>query len=261
MDLHSFQVVEQFLLRNVNVIDSWQLGYFIDHKKRFQADLELVLEQNPRGPILEIGSAPGHMTALLALHNLDITGIDLAPDRVAPIVEEFKLNIQACDIELTPLPFPDNSFEYIVFSEVFEHLRIDLPFTLSQLNRVLIPGGKLLLTTPNVYSLPSIARFLTGRSIADPLVEFGKLRGLGHMGHVREYSSKEVSRCLEASGFVLNSTHYRYHQNASSKKKALLSLAYRAVPSKFHREMVILAEKVADTDKFEPVVISSTAVQ
>ncbi|CAI4151330.1 hypothetical protein ALT1644_130104 [Alteromonas macleodii] len=86
MDLHSFQVVEQFLLRNVNVIDSWQLGYFIDHKKRFQADLELVLEQNPRGPILEIGSAPGHMTALLALHNLDITGIDLAPDRVAPIV-------------------------------------------------------------------------------------------------------------------------------------------------------------------------------
>jgi len=259
MDLHSFQIVEEFLSRNVNGIESWQLAYFTDHKKRFQADLKLVLDQNPRGPILEIGSAPGHMTALFALHNLDVTGIDLAPDRVAPIVEKFNLNIKACDIELTPLPFPDNSFEYIVFSEVFEHLRIDLPFTLSQLNRVLIPGGKLLLTTPNVYSLPSIARFLTGRSIADPLIEFGKLRGLGHMGHVREYSSKEVSRCLEASGFFLKSTNYRYHKNNRGKKKALLSLAYRAVPSKFHREIVILAEKIACADKFEPVVNSPKA--
>ncbi len=259
MDLHSFQIVEEFLSRNVNGIESWQLDYFTDHKKRFQADLELVLEQNPKGPILEIGSAPGHMTALLAMHNLDITGVDLAPERVASISNEFKLNIQACDIELAPLPFSDNSFEYIVFSEVFEHLRIDLPFTLSQLNRVLVPGGKLLLTTPNVYSLPSIARFLTGRSIADPIIEFGKLRGLGHMGHVREYSSKEVGRCLEASGFVLNSTNYRYHKNNRSKKKALLSLAYRMVPSKFHREVVIVAEKVASADKFDPIVNLPTA--
>lgn len=259
MDLHSFQIVENFLLKNVNLTDSCKLGYFIDHKKRYQADLKLLLELNPKGPILEIGSAPGHMTALLALHNLDITGVDLAPDRIAPIVDEFKLNIQACDIELSPLPFPDNSFEYIVFSEVFEHLRIDLPFTLSQLNRVLIPGGKLILTTPNVYSLPSIARFLTGRSIADPLLEFSKLRSLGHMGHVREYSAKEVGRCLEASGFAINSTTYRYHKNNWSKKKTLLSLAYRAVPSKFHREIVILAEKVSDAYRFDSAVISPRA--
>ncbi|QTH63067.1 class I SAM-dependent methyltransferase [Psychrosphaera ytuae] len=259
MELHSFQIIEDFLSKNVNLTDSCQLGYFLDHKKRFQNDLELLLKLNPKGPILEIGSAPGHMTALLSLHNLDVVGVDLKPERIAPIIEEFKLNIHACNIELSPLPFPDNSFEYIIFSEVFEHLRIDLPFTLSQLNRVLKPGGKLLLTTPNVYSLPSIARFLTGRSIADPVIEFSKLRGLGHMGHVREYSSKEVGRCLEASGFVVNSTTYRYHKNNRSKKKALLTLAYRVVPSKFHREIVILAEKVYNAGKFDSVITSPKA--
>jgi hypothetical protein len=66
--------------------------------------------------------------------------------------------------------------------DTFEHLRIDPAFVLSEINRVLAPGAALVLTTPNVYSLPSLGRFLLGRSIADPLTEFGKLRNLGHMG-------------------------------------------------------------------------------
>ncbi|MGQ8366386.1 class I SAM-dependent methyltransferase [Glaciecola sp. 1036] len=257
MDLHTFQIVENFLQHPDSPIDPWQKGYFTDHKKRFQADLALLLALNPKGPILEIGSAPGHMTAILALHDLDVTGVDLAPERMAPIIQAFGLDVHACDIETAPLPFPDNAFECIVFSEVFEHLRIDLPFTLSQLNRVLKPGGKLLLTTPNVYSLPSVARFITGRSIADPVHEFAKLRGVGHMGHIREYSSKEVVSCLEASGFVATATTYRFHKNTNGKKKALLSLAYRVVPSKFHREIVIVAEKILDAERFSPIIEST----
>jgi len=48
------------------------------------------------------------------------------------------------------IPFPDNSFDSILSSEVFEHV-FNLPEILVELNRVLKPGGKILITCPFVW--------------------------------------------------------------------------------------------------------------
>lgn len=48
------------------------------------------------------------------------------------------------------IPFPDNSFDSILSSEVFEHI-FNLPEILDELNRVLKPGGKILITCPFVW--------------------------------------------------------------------------------------------------------------
>jgi SAM-dependent methyltransferase len=48
------------------------------------------------------------------------------------------------------IPFPDNSFDSILSSEVFEHI-FNLPEILVELNRVLKPGGKILITCPFVW--------------------------------------------------------------------------------------------------------------
>jgi SAM-dependent methyltransferase len=45
------------------------------------------------------------------------------------------------------LPFPDNHFDSIFSSEVFEHI-FNLPEILQELKRVLKPGGKILITCP-----------------------------------------------------------------------------------------------------------------
>jgi SAM-dependent methyltransferase len=49
------------------------------------------------------------------------------------------------------LPFPDNHFDSILCSEVFEHL-FDLELLLRELNRVLKPSGKMLVTCPFVWN-------------------------------------------------------------------------------------------------------------
>jgi SAM-dependent methyltransferase len=49
------------------------------------------------------------------------------------------------------IPFPDNSFDSILCSEVFEHL-FNLEHTLKELNRVLKPGGYILITCPFVWN-------------------------------------------------------------------------------------------------------------
>lgn len=49
------------------------------------------------------------------------------------------------------IPFPDKSFDCILCSEVFEHL-FNLENTLKELNRVLKPGGYILITCPFVWN-------------------------------------------------------------------------------------------------------------
>ena len=73
--------------------------------------------------------------------------------------------------------------------------------------------------------------------------EFGKLRNVGHMGHVREYSAREVARMLEACGLAVQSIDYRYHANARGWKGKLLRAGYRLAPRRFRREIVMIARK------------------
>jgi SAM-dependent methyltransferase len=236
----------------------WHLNDLLGHEQRYRADLRLIAALAPAGTILEIGSAPCHMTALLALSGYRTVGVDLDPDRVAGVVREFGLDVRKCDVERAALPFGDAEFSLVLLCETFEHLRVDPAFVLSEINRVLAPGGVLVLTTPNVYSLPSLARFLSGRSIADPLSEFGKLRNVGHMGHVREYSAREVTRFLRACGLDAESIAYRYHANAKGWRGSLLRTAYRLAPKRFRREIVIVARKARPAPRLVPLVPATT---
>lgn len=232
----------------------WHLADLANHQQRYLADHKLVESLQPAGSILEVGAAPCHMTALLSLSGRTVVGVDLDPSRVDGLIQQLGLKVLPCDIERQALPFADGEFGCVMLCETFEHLRIDPAFVLSEIHRVTAPGGCLLLTTPNVYSLPSLARFLLGRSVADPASEFGKLRGLGHMGHVREYSAAEVSRFLHKSGFSVQSVDYRYHAIGGGLRHRLLQLAYRVAPRRFRRELVVVARKAAQGPRLQPLV-------
>lgn len=136
----------------------------------------------------------------------DIIGVDLNPDIFSKTIDRFHLKVFKSDIEREKLPFPDNTFDFVIFTEVFEHLRIDPIFTASELHRVLQKDGILLLSTPNLYSLSGIYNFIfKGRSYAcctaDIYDEFKLIETFGFFGHIREYSFQEVSSFLKKIGF------------------------------------------------------------
>lgn len=251
MDLSPSQTLSNILDALTSPAHNWHINDFYNHERRYQADLHLLATLAPLGPVLEIGSAPCHMTALLKLSGITAVGVDVEPGRVADLIRHLDLDVRRCDIERSALPFSNDQFTCALLCETFEHLRIDPAFVLSEINRVLAPGARLILTTPNVYSLPSLGRFLLGKSVADPLTEFGKLRTLGHMGHVREYSAREVERFLASAGFTVQSTDYRYHANGQGGKRKLLLMAYRLMPRHFRREIVIVARKTAASPHLE----------
>lgn len=182
---------------------------FNDHKKRYKKDLEVINKYFKGGKILDLGASPFHITYCLKQWGFDVTGVDINPDSFTAFLKKYELDIKKANIETEKLPYKNNTFDFIIFNEVFEHLRINPILTLKEINRVLRPGGILLLTTPNLYAIHKILMFNLGRSFNDAYDEFNKLNIYGYMGHIREYSTKEVRKFLKNTNFKIETVIYR----------------------------------------------------
>jgi len=182
---------------------------FFNYKKRYQSDLEIISQIFKKGNILEIGSSPYHLTYCLKKLDYQIAGVDINPKILENFQKKHRLKISKADIQKDKLPFKDNQFHLIVFCEVFEHLGVNPLKTIRELHRMLKPQGILLLTTPNLYALHKSIRFMLGRSFNNPYDEFKKVETFGYMGHIREYSNREIKDILTKSGFAVDKTIFR----------------------------------------------------
>tara|TARA_B100000686_G_C16798484_1_gene984197 strand:- start:140 stop:1030 length:891 start_codon:yes stop_codon:yes gene_type:complete len=175
---------------------------------RYHHDIRIIKSLLPKGKILEIGAYPFHLTYFLKKMGFTVSGIDLDPSRFRTIQSQNDLDVRKIDIEKEKFCFEQGEFDLIIFNEVFEHLKEPIQ-ALAEINRVLKNNGKLLLTTPNIYFLPHLVYFLSGKGlICDAFTAFSKPYWLGHMGHVREYSSRELRVFLERLGFKIIQIDY-----------------------------------------------------
>ncbi|MCB0129568.1 MAG: class I SAM-dependent methyltransferase [Caldilineaceae bacterium] len=187
-------------------MQEWFLRYATTHVDRLTIDVDLIQHAVPQGQkILEVGSVPLLLTQAVAELGYDIHGVDVGPERFASTIDRLGLKVSKCNIEVEPLPFPDQTFDVALFNEIFEHLRINPVLTMNEVARVLRPGGLLFLSTPNLRSLNGLTNFLlhdkSESSCTDVYEEYGKLEQIGHMGHVREYTVTEVQTFLTKVGF------------------------------------------------------------
>jgi SAM-dependent methyltransferase len=107
---------------------------------------------------------------------------------------------EAFNIETDDFPYPDESFDVVVFSELIEHMGVNPVRALSEIHRVLRPGGVVVVTTPNALSLERFATFLRGGS--QMVDRYSPLFGYGAR-HNREYNPQELRDLLEGTGFTV----------------------------------------------------------
>lgn len=220
----------------------WFHIYAKEQRGRIALDLDLLREyvgKNDR--VLELGSVPLLLTVACQYSGYDIQGVDIAPERYEAAINHIGLLVRKCNIELDRLPFADSSFNTILFFEIFEHLRINLIFTMKEVFRVMRPGGILLLSTPNLKSFHGTINFLfrteNFSGAQDIYTQYEKLEIKGHMGHVREYSAYELSAFLTKIGFRVNEVMYR-GSYGSRRIDLPLKLFHKLRPN-----MVIIATK------------------
>ena len=113
----------------------------------FQRSLLAYHEAAPRirGEVLEIGTGAGYGIEVIAPRAKRFVTID---KQMPPIAAELPDNVQFLQAVVPPLPFAGESFDTVISFQVIEHIRNDLEFV-REMARVLRPGGRLILTTPN----------------------------------------------------------------------------------------------------------------
>jgi SAM-dependent methyltransferase len=109
----------------------------------------------PKGmKILDVGAGEGALTQKLYEMGYEMSACDFSP-------EAFKFNKVSCDgVDITkPFPYADRSFDLVIAVEVTEHI-LDHENFFREINRILKPGGRLYISTPNILSMKSRFRFL-----------------------------------------------------------------------------------------------------
>lgn len=176
----------------------------------WQQILEFVPQPATRGRALELGSPPFHITLLLQKfrnYDLSLTGfsVDGRPEITSELDspafgERYTFGCQCFDAERERFPYEDNCFDLVLWCEVIEHLTENPVHALSEIHRVLRPGGALVLSTPNAARVESIARLLNGGNLYDPYHLGAPLKGSRHS---REYTLQELEDLIDGCGFEI----------------------------------------------------------
>lgn len=123
------------------------------------------------GDILEIGTGMGYGVEIVSPKATRYISIDKQlPQEILQLE-----NVEYYDMEVPPIGFENCSFDSVVSFQVIEHIEEDMEFV-REVARVLRPGGKFVVSTPNAPM--SLTR---------------------NPWHVREYNADELRNLLECN--------------------------------------------------------------
>ncbi|MGH9747234.1 MAG: class I SAM-dependent methyltransferase [Candidatus Acidiferrales bacterium] len=166
--------------------------------------LEHTAAEGPAPRVLDVGAQIGAMAIYAAKLGCRTAAVDYGfYTRVyAAIAAEQGVDYQECDVGSHPLPFDDDSFDFVTYMDTIEHHSFSPKRVLQEISRVLAPGGRILLTTPNHASIYNRIFLFAGKSVNDQFSNFFESDGNSiYHGHHREYVRRELRAALEATGF------------------------------------------------------------
>lgn len=143
--------------------------------------------------VLDMGAGYGAFSKELFEMGYEVYACDLFP-------EMFRFDRVECKkADLTrELPYPDGSFDILIAIEVSEHIANHETF-FSESARVLKPGGRLYISTPNILSLKSRLKFL----LSGFFQSFDKLDHSNHDGlqHIASLTLDQYNYIAMKNGF------------------------------------------------------------
>lgn len=148
---------------------------------------------NAKISVLDAGAGHGAFTKKLYEAGYEVSACDIFPE----YYYYDKVPVKQADLT-KHIPFENNSFDAIISLEVMEHVQDHSTF-FSEAARVLKPGGKLFVSTPNILSLKSRLRFLfSGYFYSFTSLDHNRHDGLQH---VASLTLDQYNRLALIAGF------------------------------------------------------------
>ncbi|HTH05791.1 MAG TPA: class I SAM-dependent methyltransferase [Ilumatobacteraceae bacterium] len=156
--------------------------------------------------VLDVGSGFGRHVYECARRGARVVALDHAADEVIETRNTLAAMVEADEIaadrltgvlrgDARSLPFPDDTFDVVITSEVLEHIQDDVA-AITEMVRVLKPGGRFAATVPAQF--PETINWKLSDDYHAP-----KAAG----GHVRIYSRTELAAKLRAAGLMVDGYH------------------------------------------------------
>jgi len=185
-------------LGNINLDINWP------PRNRHQAAVCMAPAKGKR--VLDIGCGNGIVLYNLRSRFAELHGIELIPEQAAWAEKTLSDCKKLVDIKVGNIEagctYPDNYFDYVVMTEVIEHI-FDVKKAVSELVRFTMPGGKVCICTPNIAYIKRRLKLLFGRfpvtSNENYLIEEN---GLIDGGHIHYLTFRDLFFLLKDYGRV-----------------------------------------------------------
>ncbi|MDP3910542.1 MAG: methyltransferase domain-containing protein [Gemmatimonadales bacterium] len=175
--------------------------------------------------VLDVGAGEGYFSERLGQHIRARYGIP--PGDVLRACDRFPALFRYPDVPCDPidatgvLPYRDGSFDTVVAVEVVEHVEDHFRF-IRELHRVVAPGGRVLVTTPNLLNVNSRLRYLHSGFwlLFDPL-PLGSEDIIHTAGHINPITFYYLGYTFHRAGFSAVRLHFDRHKRSAALLAAL----------------------------------------
>jgi SAM-dependent methyltransferase len=176
-----------------------ELDKSLDRDVRMQKLLELA---GRGGRTLDLGCYSGYLMDRLSERGHSVYGAD-SNKYFVEYCRGKGLKVELCSMERV-FPFVDGAFDTVIAGELIEHI-YDTDLFLSECARVLKPGGRLLITTPNLGFWKHRLKLLLGLNMP---FEYGA--GKGFVNHIRYFNLTSFQRAIQHHPFTLTREETSY---------------------------------------------------
>lgn len=134
--------------------------------------------------ICDLGSRDGALVKDFIASN-EVWCVDFDPAALAYLAQKYAVKTVNLDLNQANWDLPQNYFDVVLLSEVLEHLYYP-EAVLARIEKILKPGGVLLGTVPNAFSLKNRIRLFLGKKQGTPLSD------PTHINHFAYYELKGI---------------------------------------------------------------------
>ncbi len=201
------------------------------------------------GMLLDIGAYYGLFAGVAWRNGWKVSAVDAVPipNFSGLAIPERKIKCSLFNAAVDTLPFENDTFEAVLLNEVLEHLLYPPTQLFNEIRRVMKPGGRLYLTTPNPAALSKLVRLALGKN-NEPFLENFMLdetftyNGLIFFKSLREakiWTAQEITEVLAKSGLhVLDHYYYGNTLPVSRFIKASMKSRLKVVLNRWLRPLI-----------------------
>ncbi|MBI5903959.1 MAG: class I SAM-dependent methyltransferase [Deltaproteobacteria bacterium] len=158
-----------------------------DFKKRYRRYLSNIKRFQEGGKLLDIGCNIGLFLTVAREEGFSVAGVEL--NRACADYARNTFGLEVFSDVVEKVGFASHGFDVVTLFDVLEHVP-DIETFLSEVRRILKPGGLLVVQSPNLHSL--MASLTKGEWV-----------WLSPPDHIYHFTPSTLSRLLEANGFAV----------------------------------------------------------